>query len=418
MSNPQILIHRTDDGLDDEIRQAVGKLSQFRPVLHFTSELRDTVAAANDFQPAVVMLEIGEDFETLRALVDEAIAAVPEASIIGVYNADRLPGSMNESTTMMRALRLGVEDFVRRPVASSDLAQVLQQRLSPRRKQHSALGRMISFISNKGGVGKSTSAVNVAVELATRHPDRVALIDGSLQMGVCATQLNLRPSMTVVDAWQQRERLDEQLLAQLMTIHESGLHLLAAPLNAIDAAEIDDAFISRVLLLARRTYDFVIIDTFPLFDRTIMAILDLSDQAVIVVENVVPTLQTVRGFFDLLDDVEFPTTRQRVLMNRYSTRAGGPSKEEVARYLGREADYVIPYDRKIILAANTGKPFITSSISMRWNKAASAIRELVDDIEAFGVASVAKPATVSSRDSAGQVAPSGRLANNIGGELA
>ena len=138
MSNPQILIHRTDDGLDDEIRQAVGKLSQFRPVLHFTSELRDTVAAANDFQPAVVMLEIGEDFETLRALVDEAIAAVPEASIIGVYNADRLPGSMNESTTMMRALRLGVEDFVRRPVASSDLAQVLQQRLSPRRKQHSA----------------------------------------------------------------------------------------------------------------------------------------------------------------------------------------------------------------------------------------------------------------------------------------
>lgn len=126
----------------------------------------------------------------------------------------------------------------------------------------------------------------------------------------------------------------------------------------------------------------------------------------------------MRGFFDLLDDVEFPTTRQRVLMNRYSTRAGGPSKEEVARYLGREADYVIPYDRKIILAANTGKPFITSSISMRWNKAASAIRELVDDIEAFGVASVAKPATVSSRDSAGQVAPSGRLANNIGGELA
>ena len=64
MSNPQILIHRTDTSLDDEFRQAMAKLSQFRPVLHFTSELRDTVAAANDFQPSVVMLEIGEDLET------------------------------------------------------------------------------------------------------------------------------------------------------------------------------------------------------------------------------------------------------------------------------------------------------------------------------------------------------------------
>ena len=223
--------------------------------------------------------------------------------------------------------------------------------------------------------------------------------------------------MTVVDAWQQRERLDEQLLAQLMTVHESGLHLLAAPLNAIDAAEIDDAFISRILLLSRRTYDYVIIDTFPLFDRTVMAILDLSDQAVIVVENVVPTLQTVRGFFDLLEEVDFPAARQRVLLNRYSTRAGSPTTQEVSRYLGREADYVIPYDRKVILAANTGKPFITGSISTRWNKAASAIREIVDDIEATGVViPVAKRVPETSRDNEAQIAP-GRLATD-GGEFA
>ena len=416
MSSPQILIHRTDPSLDDELRQAIASLSRLRPVLHFSNELRNTIAAAEDYQPAVVMLEITEDFETLRALIEESLATVPEASIVGVYNSDRLPGSMNESTTMMRALRLGVEDFVRRPIANVDLAQVLEQRLAPRRKQRSETGQLVSFVSNKGGVGKSTSAVNVAVELATRYPDRVALIDGSLQMGVCATQLDLRPDATLVDAWEQRDRLDQQLLAQLMTVHESGLHLLAAPQNAIDAADIDDAFLSRILLLARRTYDYVIVDTFPLFDRTIMAILDLCDQAVIVVENVVPTLQTVRGFFELLDEVDFPASRQKVLLNRYSTRAGGPSAQEVSRYLGRDADYVIPFDRKVIAAANTGKPFITSPI--RWSKAAKSIREIADDIEG-NQARVSVPkhdAEPAALEDTGLIQPP-RLAGDGGGDL-
>ena len=379
MTSPQILIHRTDTALDDELREASTKLAQFRPVFHFSGELRKTITAARDFQPTLIMLEVGGDFVELKALIDETTAIAPEATIVGVYGTDQLPPELSESALMMRALRLGVEDFVRRPIVGTDLAQVMGRWLAPKRKQKTDVGHLVSFISNKGGVGKSTSAVNVAVELATRHSQRVALIDGSLQMGVCATQLDLRPESTLVDAWRQRERLDERLLSELMTLHDSGLHVLAAPSNAIEATEIDDAFLSRVLLLARRSYDFVVIDTFPLFDRTVMAILDLSDQAVVVVENVVPTLQTVRGFFDLLSEVEFPQERQKVLLNRYSTRAGGPSTQEVASYLGRSADYVIPYDRKVVLAANVGKPFVQTSGA--WSKSGRAIKSLVDDIE-------------------------------------
>ena len=379
MTSPRVLIYRTDETLDEEFRGAVASSAENHPVLHFQSDLRGTISAAKDFQPSIVVLEISDDFETLKALVDESIAAAPDAAIVGVYDVNRLPHSYGESATMMRALRLGVEDFLRRPVAGDDLRQVLKRRLTPRRNRNLENGKLVSFISNKGGVGKSTTAVNVAVELASTHPDRVALIDGSLQMGVCATQLNLRPDATLVDAWQQRDRLDEKLLTQLMSVHESGLHLLAAPMNAIEASEIDDAFLSRVLLMARRSYDYVIIDTFPLFDRTVMAVLDLCDQAVVVVENVVPTLQTVRGFFDLLEEVDFPAHRQKVLLNRYSTSAGGPRVSDVGRYLGRQPDYVVPFDRRVILAANTGQPFVLNAA--RWNKAASAIRTIVKDLQ-------------------------------------
>ncbi|QDS89109.1 Sporulation initiation inhibitor protein Soj [Rosistilla ulvae] len=418
MTSPRILVHRTESSLDEELRNAMASAPNVHPVFHFQSDLRGTIGAAKDLQPSIVILEIGEDFETLKTLVEESIAAAPDATIVGVYDVQRLPASSTESSMMMRALRLGVEDFLRRPVAGSDFRQVLQRRLAPRRKSHRADGKLISFISNKGGVGKSTAAVNVAVTLAMRYPDRVALIDSSLQMGVCATQLDLSPDTTLVDAWQQRDRLDESLLAQLMTVHESGLHLLAAPENAIEASEIDDSFLSRILLMARRSYDFVIIDTFPLFDRTVMAVLDLCDQAVIVVENVVPTLQTVRGFFSLLDEVEFPQHRQRVLLNRYSTRAGGPRASDVGRYLGRNPDYVIPHDQRVILAANTGRPFVLNAT--RWNKAAAAIRTLADDLEAFAVAPAGglPLATVAAPQQAGgDLIDSVALEDRLGGEL-
>lgn len=353
-------------------------MSGVRPITHYRDELRACSEAARDFQPNIVLIELGQNLDPVRVLVDEIAASSPASSIVGLVSADRVSSAGSESTLMIQALRVGVEDFIRRPVSSRDLEQILSRRMTPKRIDSANLGRVISFISNKGGVGKSTTAVNTAVELARRFPQRVLLVDGSLQMGVCATQLNLQPKATIVDAWQQRERLDGRLLRELATPHASGLHLLAAPASVMESSEIDDAIVSRVLLLARRSYDFIIVDTFPLFDRINMAILDLSDMAYIVAENVVPTLQIVRGFFELLSDVEFPVSRQRIVLNRFTKSGSSPGRGEVEQYLGRPIDHLIPFDKKVIQAANTGTPFVLSA--NRFSKSKRAIRDLVDDI--------------------------------------
>ena len=323
---------------------------------------------------------------SLGALANELSASSPDSSIVAVFQPDQLPPNVAESTVMIQALRLGVEDFIRRPISSRDLEQLLARRLQRREREPDDLGRTIAFISNKGGVGKSATAVNVATALAQKHPERVLLVDGSLQMGVCAAQLNLQPRTTIVDAWHERDRLDELLLRELTTAHSSGLDLLAAPKAAIDAIDIDDEIMSRVLMLARRSYDYVVIDTFPLFDRVVMAILDLSDRAYIVLENVVPTMQSVRGFFELLDDVEFSESKQRILLNRFTRAGGNPSRTEVESYLDRDVDHVIPFDRKFIQAANTGQPFVLNA--GRFSKSARTVREIATEIEELSPASV------------------------------
>ena len=141
-----------------------------------------------------------------------------------------------------------MRDFLRRPLSTTELRAVLDRLFSRQAgaAAPAAQGRVAAFVSNKGGVGKSTLSVNVACGLALRHPDEVLLIDTSLQVGTCAMLLDLKPTTSIVDAIRERDRLDETLLRHLTLRHGSGLRLLAAPVDALEGAEVDDEAISRI----------------------------------------------------------------------------------------------------------------------------------------------------------------------------
>ncbi|MEZ6129768.1 MAG: AAA family ATPase [Planctomycetaceae bacterium] len=248
-------------------------------------------------------------------------------------------------------------------------------------------GRVVSFISNKGGVGKSTLAVNTAVGLALRHPERVLLIDASLQMGVAASLLNLRPTATLADIANERDRLDETLLRQLAVVHNSGLHVLAAPNDAVAAMDVDDSLLARIITLARRTYDFIVIDTFPMFDRVVVAALDLSDRAFIVVENVVPTLLGAVSLLSVLQRIGFPEERQSIIVNRQQRVAGSLSLADVADRFERPLDFVLPFDKRVMVAANSGEPI--AQHSSRLSAFCRTLQQLVMSIEQeFGQSSM------------------------------
>jgi pilus assembly protein CpaE len=300
---------------------------------------------------------MGQNLSALKAFAREFAAGAPEAMLVGVFRPESLPADVAEGAFLIEAIRCGVKDFLRRPVSTTELDQLLARTQNQDVRRVSRLGVVASFISNKGGVGKSTLALNSAVVLARKYPERVLLIDASLQLGVAASMLDLHPAATLTDAVRERERLDETFVRQLATPHQSGLHLLAAPHSAVEATEVDDESIAQVITLARRAYDFVIVDTFPLLDRVVVAVLDLSERAYIVMENVVPTLLGAAKLIELLAGLGFPQDRQRIALNRYTSVAGGLKPLDVANRLNRPVDFVLPYDKRVVIAANTGRPY-------------------------------------------------------------
>lgn len=369
------MIVGADGKLSGELRAAFDSLPRWDPVVHEVPESRHAGEMARSRRPQIALVEMNGRAASLRALAEDLRASSPETQLVAVFDPNSFPPDLPESAVLIDALRAGVSDFLRRPVSRHDVEQLFDRLNAHTAKPATHRGKILSFISNKGGVGKSTLAVNTAVGLAQKYPGQVLLIDGSLQMGVCAAMLDLKPATTLTDAVRERDRLDETLIRQLSVPHASGLDLLGAPADAIEGAEVDDEIVSRILTLSRRAYDFVIVDTFPLFDRVVIAVLDLSDASFVVLENVVPTVLGTSKLLQVIEGLGYPAEKFTVVLNRYLRAAGHPRIEDVAERLGRDIVHAIPYDKHLLLAANTGQPFVLHA--SRWRRAGRQMRQFV-----------------------------------------
>jgi pilus assembly protein CpaE len=382
-----ILSVSPDPRFREELETASGSLDDYHVVIHHAGDFHRAVESARSRRPRVAVVEMETDVRPLQAFAEEVAVLSPETSVAGAFRPDYFSAEVSESAIFIDAVRAGVKDFLRRPVAGSELADLLFRLRRSALRPAATLGKIISFVSNKGGVGKSTLAVNAACGLAKRHPGQVLLVDASLQMGVCASLLNMTPAASLTDIARESERLDETLVRQLATPHASGLHLLPAPSSAVEAADFDDEILSRVLTLARHTYKYVLVDTFPMLDRAVVSILDLSDRAYVVIENVVPTLLGGVKFLGVLEGLGVNHERQRIVLNRYTRLPGGISASEFTARFGHKIDHIVRFDNRFVIAANTGEPYVLRSSGLFGR--GRELRRLIREIEAMGEDSAA-----------------------------
>ncbi|HZV00322.1 MAG TPA: AAA family ATPase [Planctomycetota bacterium] len=356
----QILAVDKDPKLRLELEAAIAG-TKLNVVTHLAPDMRRGIEAARSFQPDLVLVAMGRDMGALKAFTDEILAIAPESVVAATYRRDTFTPDRAEGTVIIDALRARVQDFLSRPLSSADLGQLLERITKRASTNRAALGTMVSFVSNKGGVGKSTMSVNTACALASRHPDRVLLVDASLQLGNCASMLDLQPETTIADAVKQVNRIDETMLHELSTRHACGLRFLAAPHDAVEAAEITPEAIARVLNVARRAFDYVVVDTFPMVDNVVIAILDVSDRVFVVFQGTVPTVLGIASFLKLLSRVGVPPARQGLVLNHnHPGFVGSLRPVDVADKLERTIDHVVPFDKNVLVATNTGVPRVLS----------------------------------------------------------
>ncbi|MEQ8767918.1 MAG: AAA family ATPase [Planctomycetota bacterium] len=377
-----ILIVGSDTRLKSEFEAALGGVKNTRAVTHYVPDYRHGIEASRSRRPDLICVELEGDIARLKTFAEEVSVSSPESTVVVLYSREAMRSTDDSESVLIEAMRANVRDFLRRPLSSAELSQLLERLSRQPEARNRQVGTIVSFVSNKGGVGKSTLSTNTAAALARRHPNRVLLIDASIQLGVCNFMLNLNPTTSIVDVAREHDRLDETLIRQLAAVHSSGLHLLAAPTDAVEASEIEDETMSRILQLARRSYDFVVVDTFALLDGVVMSILDVTDIIFQVLAGTVPSVVGGYRFRQVLEGLGLPRERLRLVLNQnYPSFTGNLRPSDVNERLSLQLDHVFPYQKKILEAQNAGQPYILGA--GRYFGFGKAMARLVDEIEGY-----------------------------------
>jgi pilus assembly protein CpaE len=220
-------------------------------------------------------------------------------------------------------------------------------------------GRIVTVFCPKGGTGKTVMATNLATALAKYHGKRTLLLDLDLQFGDAAIMLGIEPDKTIQDLVTAPGELDPEKLAGYTTRHASGLDVLPAPVRPEDAELVTEQKLTRLLEVAKQSYDTIVVDTSPFFHGPMLATLDRTDELLLLCGLDVPTIKNVRLSIQTLELLSFPPERIRVVLNRANSNVG-MKRSEVEAALEAKVRFEIPSDRAVPLAVNRGNPAVLS----------------------------------------------------------
>ena len=292
----------------------------------------------------------------------------PDRAILLLYS-----GSVNGLAG--RAVSAGAEDVVPLPYTSGEppapaerervSAQVVEALLKgvARRRRATAApvavdGRVVVVLGPKGGAGKTLISTSLAVSLANAGED-VLLLDLDLQFGDAGLVLGLEPHTTIYDLVTSGGALDEEKLADYLTVHESGARILQAPSRPDQAAAVDVAFVRELVEMLRGSHSWVIVDTSPGFTPEVIAAIDAATDICMVGTADAASLKNTKLGLETLELMGVEPTKVKLVLNRADSRVG-ITTEDVRAVTGRAPDALVPSSRDVPRSVNAARPVVTA----------------------------------------------------------
>ncbi|WP_418606686.1 AAA family ATPase [Georgenia sp. SUBG003] len=269
----------------------------------------------------------------------------------------------------LAALRAGVRDILPTGADRSEIrgvldraslvAQTVQVQASGAQAppEPGLTGRIISVVSPKGGVGKTTTATNLAVGLARAEPHSTVIVDLDVQFGDVATALNLAPEYSLLDAVHGPAARDTMALKTFLSLHPTGLYAICAPDSPAAADGITAEEVGHLLRMLASQFRYVVVDTAPGLSEHTLAALDHASDLVLITSMDVAGVRGLRKELDILGELGMGAENRVVVLN-FCTPRGGLSVADVKATIGRPVDIELPVSSAVLPSLNQGVPLL------------------------------------------------------------
>jgi pilus assembly protein CpaE len=354
-----------------ETRDHLAKLLSFESdieVIGAAASGAEAIEQATRLLPDVVLMDINMPDMDGIAATERLSAQVPSAAVV-------MMSVQGEADYLRRSMLAGAREFLVKPFSSDELTASIRQ-VHSREKEKAGRavaaaapiretavdGQVVAVFSPKGGVGRTTIAVNLAVAAANEYGKKVTLVDGSFQFGDVAVLLNMNPKgKSMAELMPELEAgCDADTADMYLQSHDSGIKVLLAPPSPEMAELVTPAGVKRAIELLRSRSELVVVDCAAWFNDSILGILDLADVVLAVLTLEITSIKNIRLFLEVADQLGY-SNKIRLVLNRADTTLG-IRVSDVEHSIGRKVDYTIVSDgRSVVYALNRGVPFVLSN---------------------------------------------------------
>ena len=364
-----------------ETRDHLTKLLGFEgdiDVVGSASSGTEAIGIATRLTPDVVLMDINMPDMDGIAATEKLSSQVPTASVV-------MMSVQGEADYLRRSMLAGAREFLVKPFSSDELTASIRQVYAREKEKLSRMaaipvatsggdgatpggegggvdGTVIAVFSPKGGVGRTTVAVNLAVAAATELGKSVVLMDGSFQFGDVGVLLNLNPkNKSIADLVPELEQGEADSLDTFVINHSAGIRVLLAPPSPEMAELITPAGVKRVIEGLRQTNELVIVDCTSFFNETTLAILDVADTVLTMLSLEITSIKNMRIFLEVAEQLGYDADKVKLVLNRADSSLG-IRITDVESSIGRKVDHTIVSDgRSVVYALNRGVPFFLSN---------------------------------------------------------
>jgi pilus assembly protein CpaE len=285
-----------------------------------------------------------------------------------------------DAELVMRAMRVGMKEFLWKPFPPEQLNEILLRVGQVSGSSKKRVGRLVPIVATCGGVGATTLATNLAVELAQCEgwqggtKPKVAVVDLDFRFGQVALFLDAQPTYTIAELCESPEHIDNQMIERAMVKHSSGVHVLAHPPDLAQAEHISAGQVAGALSALQEHYDFVVLDGPVRFDPTARVVFDMADIYLTVLQLLVPAVRNADRMFQSMSAHGYSMERLKIVCNRHGREAGFLESNDVEATLGRKIDWYVPDDWK------TSSGAVNMGMSLLEHAPKSRIRQAYRDL--------------------------------------
>lgn len=339
----------------DETRQVIERVAHDRRMINATLDAwPGGIPAAIEHlsqnpTPNLLIVESSAHASKMVQQIDELASHCEEGVQVMVV------GATNDIALYRQLVARGVSEYLVPPIEPVQVVRSISGLFSD--PDAPFVGKSISVIGAKGGVGASTIAHNLAWALAENAKVNTSLVDLDLSFGTTSLDFNHETQQTVADALLSPDRTDDAVISRLLAKATDRLSLFTAPASVNQLMDIDSASYSLVIEGVRRLMPFVVLDLPHGWNEWIYNTLVTSDEVILVCQPDLASLRNGKNMVDQLKAQRPNDNPPRLIINM----AGVPKRPEIpvkdfAAAIEVEPDIILPFDPQLFgNASNKGQ---------------------------------------------------------------